>query len=70
MNHPFSKPEVEKIRKPQWTEENTRKTQAVIDEMKATREAVICVNGHNNGIVYALNRAIKRFLALDPGAKA
>jgi hypothetical protein len=60
-------PPIEKIRKPQWTVENTRKTQAVVDSLATLREAARFLG--QDGIVGVVDQAIERFRALDPSLK-
>lgn len=79
MNTSYPKPDVEKVRKPQWTVENTRKTQSVVDELIVARDAIrVLISGHtfgefgagrDSGVSGSIDRAIKRFKVLDPGVK-
>lgn len=52
---------IEKIRKPQWTVENTVKTQIVVNRLNDTRRAIIAVSGHNSEAVHAIQAALRRF---------
>lgn len=63
---------IEKIRKPQWTVENTRATQAVVDRLCAVRSALRVIAGDRDigGVVHAINLAVARFEKLDPKVKA
>lgn len=63
---PFTQEPVEKIRKAQWTVENTRETQKVVDELVDQYAAAMKVFGHRNSLCYALKMAVLRFKQLDP----
>lgn len=71
MYGPTYEPEpIEKIRKAQWTVENTRATQAVVDTLIAVRAGIkIVLGGHGGNVERALTQAIDRFKQLDPGVK-
>lgn len=68
MNTPYSKPDVEKIRKPQWTVENTRTTQLVHDRLQQAFDDMVRVTGATS-ITDDLRAGIERLRALDPGVK-
>lgn len=57
---------VEKIRKAQWTVENTRATQRVVDELVAVRDACESLFGRSSRAVQAFEVAIVRLIQLDP----
>ncbi len=64
-------PAIEKIRKPQWTVENTRATQAVVDELVRVGDAIRTVIGRpstglSSPTMDAIEGAITRFMQLDP----
>jgi hypothetical protein len=67
MYGPRDAPEpIEKIRKAQWTVENTRATQVVVDRL-IIHAAALRNLGLNDAVVQC---AIHRFAALDPKVKA
>ena len=70
----YSNPErlepVEKIRKAQWTVENTRKTQEVIDDLCACAASLAVVTGSRQSpVLAAIRSGIERLVLMDPGAK-
>ena len=68
MNTPYSKPDVEKIRKAQWTVENTLQTQAVHDRLKRRAIAMNSSFGPTP-VADDIVVAMRRFRELDPGVK-
>ncbi len=56
---------IEKIRKAQWTVENTRATQASVDGLNHLREAMRLL-GLKGSALDAVTNAMKRFKVLDP----
>lgn len=62
-------PAVEKIRKAQWTVENTRATQAIVNKLVTCREALAVV-GQQGYTTDAIDAAIERFKVLDAQVKA
>lgn len=62
-------PAIEKIRKPQWTAENTAKTQKAVNRLHVGAKALEMVFGGNCPAVYDMRQAIDRFVQLDPGVK-
>ena len=62
-------PPVERVRKAQWTVENTRKTQEVVDRLLKAKTALIVVLGKNSLAVHAMTEAVERFRVLDPNVK-
>lgn len=62
-------PPIEKIRKPQWTAENTARTQAVVNHLAIGMEALQMVFGKACPAVGNMRVALKRFKELDPGVK-
>lgn len=58
----------EKIRKAQWTKENTAKTQAIVDRLEHIRKCMKDVSGESNAQV-TIKDAIKRFAQMDKGVK-
>jgi hypothetical protein len=70
MYSPHQTPEpIEKIRKAQWTVENTRHTQAVVDRLIMSRIALKAVGNEKSEVSAAISAAIARFQELDPKVK-
>jgi hypothetical protein len=63
----YEPPPIEKVRKAQWTVENTRATQKVIDELGKLQQAVELLIGRQPAAT--IEAAIRRFKVLDPGVK-
>lgn len=65
---PHQTPEpVEKIKKAQWSEENTRITQDVVNKLEQTWKANNHVTGiQNTDANISIEMAMKRFKQLDP----
>lgn len=59
---------IEKIRKPQWSAENTKKTQGIVDDLYALRQMLHAFNstGNESEAVRMVRRAIQRLKTLDP----
>ncbi len=57
---------VEKIRKGQWSKQNTIETQKVLSELLILRDAMVAIGFTYRGID-VVDRAIRRFKQLDPG---
>lgn len=70
---PTYEPEpIEKIRKPQWTVENTRHTQEVVTQLRVAVDAYQRTLGTQSNmpfVVRAMREAIERLCALDPRVK-
>jgi hypothetical protein len=63
---PHFEPEpIEKIRKAQWSAENTAETQRVVDRLVTLREAMRVTSGDKTPAISALSAAIERFKQLD-----
>lgn len=61
----------EKIRKAQWTAENTRRTQRVVDQLVQMEKGLALLNGsrQRDGVMQVLHDAANRFAELDKGVK-
>lgn len=67
MWSPHSEPEpIEKIRKAQWTVENTRKTQQVVNGLVQASRSLRNLHGRT-ALVDVIELAIQRFREMDPG---
>lgn len=69
MWSPIKQEAVEKIRKAQWSVENTRATQAIVNKLVTVREALKVLTGCNGPIPLVLDEVVARFIALDPKVK-
>lgn len=70
MTSPPITPEAaEKIRKAQWTKENTAKTQKVVNNLLILNGAIVMLFGDGSNVSRSLNQAIKRFMELDKGVE-
>lgn len=63
----LQKPDVEKIRKAQWTVENTRRTQSVVNDLKEASSALGLLTSGHSFLKTTLERAVQRFHDLDVG---
>lgn len=63
---PYQKPEIEKIRKAQWSKENTAKTQAVVGKLSEAYEYMVFMGHERSKMAVAVKEAIERFQQLDP----
>lgn len=61
-------PPIEKIRKAQWTPENTAKTQAVVNDLFALKQLVLHF-AEESRLTRVMQRAIDRFVELDREVK-
>lgn len=57
---------IEKIRKAQWTVENTRQTQGVVDQLGKVFAALKVLGLDDTYMGRTVTRAVERFKALDP----
>lgn len=66
---PHRQEPIEKIRKAQWTAENTARTQAVVDELVAHRKAFAHLFGSNSYLLSAIDAMLHRVSQLDAAVK-
>lgn len=57
---------IEKIRKAQWTVENTRRTQGIVDELQRARDALEWFGLKKSPVDSRMKLAMERFKELDP----
>lgn len=64
-SQPQKQEPIEKIRKAQWTAENTAKTQAAVDELLQMHSWLVFSGDKNSAMCRGLVLAIQRFKQMD-----
>lgn len=65
MNTGYPKPDVEKIKPPKWTDENTAETGRVVTALSQAHECLVRATG-DTFVTTAMRAAINRLRQLDP----